>query len=244
MNIADKILQLKNDFDEVKEAGKQEQQDFFWDKIQQNGSLQNYSHVFAGAWRPSIFYPKYDMKCLRTDRMFTTFNNMGTTESPMDLVERLEECGVILDTSKATNISEMFSYANISHIGILNFTSTTSVTYIFQYATSLITIDKIILKNDGSQTFSSAFAGCSSLQNIVFEGVIGDNINFKSCPLSTASIVSIIEHLSDSKSATLTLKASAKESMSFPYTSPQTNATYNNWNELIATKSAWTISLI
>ena len=268
MNIADKILQLKNDFDEVSDFaykdgldvgesygyadgyddglmdGEQAQYDEFWDTLQRKGSLVNYSHAFAGVWIPTMFYPKYDMKCVRTDRMFSTFNNNIGSTYVMDLVERLNECGVILDTSKATNISEMFSYARISHIGILNFTSATSVTSVFTSAPDIITIDKIILKEDGSQTFTSAFTGCTGLENIVFEGVIGNNIDFKSCPLSTASIVSIIEHLSDSKSATLTLKATAKENMVFPYTSLQTNTTYNSWDELVATKSAWTISLI
>lgn len=244
MSIADKVLQLKTDFDEVHESGKQAQNDWFWDTLQRNGRNENYSCTFAGSWVPSMFYPKYDMNVLRCDYMFQTFANNYCWDESLDLVERLNECGVVLDTSKATVMSYMFAYARISHIGVLNCISTSALSYMFSSASAIITIDKIILKDDGSQTFSGAFTGCSSLENIVFEGVIGNNIDFKNCPLSTASIVSIIEHLSSTKSATLTLKASAKESMVFPYTSPQTNTTYNSWDELVATKSAWTISLL
>ena len=109
MNIADKVIQLKNDFDEVHESGKQEQHDEFWNKLQRNGKLENYSNVFAGAWLPSMFYPKYNMTPTRTDNMFGTFDNAYNMYEPvLDLVERLNECGVVLDTSKATNVNDTF----------------------------------------------------------------------------------------------------------------------------------------
>ena len=284
MSVANKVLQLKNDFDEVSntayrigysdgmndgndwyyndgyydgysdgeadgynqglDEGKQAQHDVFWDALQRNGKNVNYSNTFAGSWVPSMFYPKYDMNVTRSDYMFSVFANNNYWSEPLDLVERLNECDVILDTTNSSNLNQMFSYAKISHIGVLNCTSANGLPSTFHSAPVLVTIDKIVLKDDGSQTFSSTFTGCTGLENIVFEGVIGNSIDFKSCPLSTASIVSIIEHLTDSKSATITLNASAKDNMKFPYTSPQTNATYNSWDELIATKSAWTISLV
>ena len=222
MSIADKVLQLKNDFDEVKEVafiegnslgieegrnigyadgyreGYDKCESDFWDKLQRNGKLANYAYAFAGVWLPSMFYPKYDIKPTRCESMFVTFdNNYSMNEPILDLVERLNECGVVLDTSKATNINLMFSYAKISHIGVIDTTSATALSQTFSNGRAIITIDKLILKADGSQTFSSAFTNCVGLENIVIEGVIGRDIDFKSSPLTIESAKSVINALAD-----------------------------------------------
>ena len=244
MSIADKILQLKTDFDEVYDEGYSKSTSDFWDKKQRKGTLANYSYGFCGTWTNSMFYPKYNIEPTNCTGMFSTFNNNASTEPVMDLVQRLEECGVKLDTSKATTHASMFAYAKISHIGVIDTTSAAALSSVFSNARAVITIDKLILKADGSQTFSSTFTNCVGLKNVLIEGAIGTNIDFQHSPLSTKSIVNIIEHLHTTKSFTLTLKETAKQSMVFPYTSPETNVTYNSWDELIATRTNCTISLI
>ena len=73
------------------------------------------------------------------------------------------------------------------------------------------------------------------IEEVAFEGIIGQDIDFQSCPLNKASILSIVEHLSTTASGkTLTLKQTAVN-----------NAfTTQEWNTLIAPKSNWTISLV
>ena len=58
MNISEKILQLKQDFDDVYEAGKKDQYNEFWDSYQQNGNRVDYIYGF---YRLSCEYlhPKY-----------------------------------------------------------------------------------------------------------------------------------------------------------------------------------------
>jgi hypothetical protein len=84
------------------------------------------------------------------------------------------------------------------------------LTQTFQNSTNLVTINKLIV-TDGS-TYPSAFNGCSSLQNITFEGIIGQNISFaNSSKLTIESLRSIIDALkTTSATLTLTLHADAK----------------------------------
>lgn len=83
---------------------------------------------------------------------------------------------------------------------------------------NLHTIRKIIC-GYGSTTWNHSFLACSSLKNIVFEGFIARNMNFKDSPLTVASMKSIITHLENyagtnyEKTYTLTLKSSCKTAL-------------------------------
>lgn len=91
-------------------------------------------------------------------------------------------------------------------------------------------------------SFASWFTGCYSLETINFieDSVIANNIDFSPCPSLTAkSIVSIVEHLSDSVSGkTVTFKQSTINSADWSTTN------YTRWADLIAERSNWTISLV
>lgn len=211
--------------DAVYDKGKQDEYDAFWDAFQDNGNRDFYSYGFSGyGWTNENFKPKYP----------------------------------IITSANPNRANTMFQYAyNLTEImSPLYFYDTTSNST-FVNCRNLIKIGDDTgggIWTTRDRTFTSNFSSCSNLEEIRFidynekgeyvPSEIGNSIDFSPCPLlSTASIVNIIEHLSDSQSATLTLKKTAKESMTFPYTSPQTNTTYNSWDELVATKSAWTISL-
>ena len=112
--------------------------------------------------------------------------------------------------------------------------NTGQVFYVFQNASKLVTIRKLIVKN--TQGYSKYFDNCTSLQNIEFEGVISKNIDFQYSPLlSKASIENIVSCLSaTSTGTTLTLSQTAVD-----------NAfTTDEWNALIADKTNWTFSLV
>ena len=62
MDIAEKVLRQKKDFDDVYEAGRKAEYDAFWDVYQNNGSAKGYSYAFAGqAWKDAVYNPKYDI---------------------------------------------------------------------------------------------------------------------------------------------------------------------------------------
>lgn len=216
MSIADQILIAKADYDAVYEAGyakgkseggdttaayeqgvadgKQAEYDDFWDAVQVNGTRKAYAFVFAGAgWTEKNFKPKYDMRVANGQYMFRY------SQINADLVEILEKQGVVLDFSGVTNTDRIFADAKFTRIGVVDFSNVTTINTTFANTSTLVTVDKIILKDDGSNTFSTAFTNLNALENITFEGVIGKNgISFQwSNKLTHDSLVSIINALQD-----------------------------------------------
>jgi hypothetical protein len=104
----------------------------------------------------------------------------------------------------------------------------------------LETIEKVILKNDGSQTFNGAvFAYNYVLKNLTIEGTIGQNgFSVVDCKeLSKASIISIINALSTTTSGlTVTLSKTAVVNAFGSETSAE-------WVTLKNEKSNWTVAL-
>lgn len=258
MSIEELCLFFKNDFDEVYNSGKKISYDLFWDNFQKKGNRKSYEYAFI-SWHEKSFYPKYDIiigvnssgadesgSAVSTFRRFNS-NIINSVEqnTPVDLSQRFEDCGVIFNTSLVKAFTYTFSFSNISRIPVIDMSSASSMGYMcFYYSRNLETIDKIILKNDGSQTGNdNNFAGLGKLKNIIFEGVIGSNINFKDSPLLTkSSIISIINALSNEKGATLTLSQTAVNNAFGSIDSQE-------WIDLIISKSnnyngLWTITLV
>ena len=150
------------------------------------------------------------------------------------MVGILERNHVSINTSGATDLSYAFS-CNSAYLPEISAVSATNLTTLFGYNRSLVSVKKLILKSDGSQTFPSAFYNCTSLTNIEIEGVIGNNIDFKACPLNKASFESVINALSGTATdKTVTFNKTAKEAA----------FTTDEWSTLTATKSNWTFSLV
>jgi hypothetical protein len=75
------------------------------------------------------------------------------------------------------------------------------LSYAFNQAKKLKTIRKLIVKE--TTKYTSAFYGCTELENIAFEGVIGEAISFANSPLLSAeSVQNIIDHLGTVATAT------------------------------------------
>ena len=267
MTTAERLTQLKQDIDDVYsvayEKGKSEggdtegaynegynkAYDELWDGIQLGGTRTNYGGLFNGVyWNEISFRPKYDIIAKASgSTMFDRFGGMAnTTDKGIDLAKIFEDCGVELDTSKCTAINNLFYYARVSRVPTISAVGCTYVlTGVFAQCRHLETIDKFVLKDDGSNTFNNTFQQCIELKNIVIDGTIGQNgFNVQwSTKLSKDSITSIINALSSTTSGlTVTLSETAVNNMTFPFT--YKDVTYNSWEELIATKSNWTISLV
>lgn len=185
---------------QVYDKGKADMLSEFWDKWQDYGKRTNYQHGFAG-WTADMAYllkPKYDIKPKRAYMMF------ATNEALTDLPKWCTDCGIVLDFSQCNHFSFFLYSSTITHIGVFNTKSTTSIGSILSNANALVSVDKIILKTDGSQKSDSQAFNANNLENITFEGVIGNNIWFNTCTkLTTASLLSILTALSkDSTLAT------------------------------------------
>lgn len=98
----------------------------------------------------------------------------------------------------------MFCDARFTRIGVMDLTSMSNANSIFYGYRLGITIDKVIIKPDGSQTFANAFYDCGALENLTIEGVIGQNgFNVQwSTKLSHDSLMSILNALADKSTDT------------------------------------------
>ncbi len=235
--------QMASGVNEVYEAGKKSEYDAFWDSFQTYGQRVGYERAFyftcplvdskIPVWTDENFKPKYDIKP-QTSAQYM-FTNCGFT----DFKGSLEKQGVVFDTSKATNVSYMFSTCSqLTRLPVLDFSSVaTTITSVFEFCRKLESIDKLILKSTGAQTFSFPFNSCNSLKEIRIEGVIGQKFPINHSPLLSAeSTKSIITHLKDYAGTadeykyTVTFQASAFETLEASDEKPQSG---NTWAEYI-----------
>lgn len=158
-------------FDEGKQAAYNE----FWDNFQDNGNRVNYERAFSG-FTVETFKPKYDIKPTHVYGMF------WGCQMNIDLQAKLDELGIVLDFSNSgygNGSNYIFSGSKFTRIGVVNTTNWKSnVPQTFQNCSQLITIDKLILREDGAQAFTQTFTSCSKLENISIEGKIGQDCAF------------------------------------------------------------------
>jgi len=235
MSTAEKLTIIASNVQSVYNAGKAKELCDFWEDLQASGNRVNYDRAFAG-WTSQMsgyFTPKYSMTPTNAYMMFA--NNTALT----DLVQKFSELNISFDTSNCTYFSNFLFSSTITHVGIISTLSIASIASAFSHATLLQTIDKLILKQDGTQILNNTFDNCTELTQITIDGTIGQNVNFKwSTKLNAQSINSIITHLSDtSVDMTLTLPTTARSNYDSIYGT-------GSFDTFIASKSNWTISLI
>lgn len=218
------------------EQGKKSQYDEFWDAYQDYGKRTNYQSAFMRGWNEQNFKPKYDI------RIEGSASGMFDTNLYIrDVKAVLDKCGVVLDTSKATNLQYFLTSSNIEAFGVIDVTSLSSVNYVLYYCPKLVSVEKFVFKADGSQPINDAFYQLAILENLIVEGTIGQNgFNVQwSTKLSKASITSIINALSTTTSGlTVTISKTAINNAF------NGGSTGDEWLNLVATKNNWTISLI
>lgn len=231
MSIAEQLQTIAENVPKVYEAGQKSEYDLLWDAIQTNGAKVAYIHTFySPGWNDETFKPKYDMRPTNAEGMFRA---MRVT----DLKACLENSGVVLDTSACTNFEMMFYYGTYGHIPEIDTRSATALTSIFCGA-DVHTIDKWILKEDGTQTFNqNTFAECKNLENLVVEGVIGKNLlNFSHCTkLTHDSLLSILNALKDYSADT----SGEKHTITLGTTNL---AKLTDAEKAIATEKGWTLA--
>lgn len=131
---------------------------------------------------------------------------------------------------KPTSTNYPFRYCGATILPSVDFTNCPNLNYTYAYARNAVTIGTIILREDGTNTFTTTFTYCDVLENITFEGVIGSSVSFGRSPnLSSASIDNIIEHLADltgQSAQTITFHSTTAKNL----TTEQINAIGNkNW---------------
>lgn len=178
---------------EIYEKGSYEERVRFWDAFTTNQKRTDYSYGLYN-WDANAFYPTCDIGGSNMSRTFYMFNNSKT---PVDLIERCKECGVKLDFSRATSVSYCFgSTTGIRTIPTLDLSkmSTYSLEGFFNNSHNIRVIEKLIVTE--KTKYNNNCFNCKALEEIRFEGVIGNDIWFNYCTLlSKDSLLSIINAL-------------------------------------------------
>ena len=246
MSIADKFEVIADAvYDKGVSDGKQAGYDEFWDVVQDFGNRENYAYVFYH-WNCEYIRPKYKVipkagknnsyRCLHMccnnpslKKIEKEYFDLSQYESPTGYTS--ETSGNYYMFSACPNLEE------IEDVGMKPY---------YYYATfagcrKLHTIE--VIRSHENTTFNPmVFRECTALENIKIEGVIAKDISFYQSPnLSKTSIESIINHLSDTTGATLTLSKTAvnnafrinvDDASTFPEGSEYYNLRYSkaNWS--------------
>ncbi|MBQ7036139.1 MAG: hypothetical protein IJN74_01455 [Clostridia bacterium] len=236
MTPSEKLTQIAENVPKVYEAGKKSEYDAFWDSYQQNGNRKHYGVAFGGkGWNEHTLKPKYDIKPTSAYMMFYQLE----AGANIDLVKIEEECGITFDFSECTDFQYLAYTSGVLRFGIIDTRAKGAFAQFLGNSSTLHTVKKLILKDDGSQTISNAsWFLPNSLVNIEVEGKLGYSVRCVSANMTKASIASLINALYEgSAGQTLTLSKSA------------VNKTFGGvddeeWKSLVDTKPNWTISLI
>jgi hypothetical protein len=206
MSIAEKFEVIA---DEVYKKGKKDEYDKFWDNFQEYGNRTNYTNAFRGGYgfNNQNLYPKYDICPVGSaTQMFYGWSGYSENVRKINFKERMTECGVVLDTSQATNLTSAFAYFYSSELPTIDLTGlkeTSGLIFGDNYY-YLKSIEKIII-SETTPISTSWFRSDTGLENLTIEGTIAqNNFNVKDCKkLTVASLLSILTALSkDSSIAT------------------------------------------
>lgn len=250
MNITERILRAKADYDEVYDAGKQAEYDRFWDEFQQNGNRTVYWYGFSGfGWTPETLNPKYPIKIVDTTLnahyavgMFYRANGSagGNITKYIDFslladkfdFSQVQRATNLFDSAKFKNVIADLSsavYANSAFAGTWN-GGVVSVT---------LKVSEL-LQNVGSM-FGSALERITMMEGSVW----AVSISFSGCTkLDKASHISIINTLSSTTSGlTVTFsKTAVNNAFGIDVDDPTTYPEGSEWYELRNSRSNWTFA--
>ena len=192
MSIAEKLTAIAENQQKVYEAGKKTEYDAFWDVVWRNRS--NFNSAFCGyGWTDKTFKPPEN-----TTKKPSSSDSMFYRCQITDLEGLLAERNVVIDTSNSAYIDNFYAQSSVTHVPELSAKKAYSCSGIFNSCTNLVSVRKLICKEDGSLSFWNAFAGCANLEYIRFEGKIGKDPALSSCQkLSHDSLMSVLGALMD-----------------------------------------------
>lgn len=185
-------------FNRGHDAGKKAQWDHFWDVNQQNGTRKNYQYAYVGTgFDFRNFYPKYDIVVEGAFNQAFALWNIDADRHKGSLKQRLDECGVRMDLSGSTNLLQVFLYSKFTELPAIALPPSVNNRQIFGQCSDLHTIEKLIV-SEGTN-FDECFKNTVSLENIEFQGVIGQNgLDLSDCTrLSRESLLSLLACLKD-----------------------------------------------
>jgi len=171
------------------DLAKEEERLRYWDAITYGGKRENYAYAFSYGNYSGIdfikpIYPVTDAVCL--------FSRHKGPTLPTNI-----------DLSRIKGaITYLFYYTNLEEIYDVHLPVQSSYFQTFRGSTLLKKIE--IIRVNENTTFSATFHLCDSLEEVRFEGIIGNDIEFtESTRLTRETILHVIDHLKDFSSTNI-----------------------------------------
>ena len=253
-----KATQFPLEIESAKTAISERALNDMWASITQNNKREVYDRGFS-QWsiREETFRPPHTLRVGGvSSQMFynaVLHESLPEYESrPIDAQKYEDETGrPMFDTSLATRLDYFNNPGVFSTLGVIDVTRCTTSVSLTQFCSTNTFVDylrsiKKLLVSADTYFDTTMFRYCSGLTHCVFEGTIGKGgLNLSFCTsLDYESIMSIFRSLSSTTSGlTVTLSRTAVNK-AFE-TSPGANdgTTSQDWNDFVASRSNWTISL-
>lgn len=242
--------ELPEKINDVYEAGREIEHSRMWDVLQPNGNGEyNYNsrigYFGSGKYTFDNFYPEYDIRPVGdADYLFYDWG-YGYGNVDGSFIQRFKECGVMLDTSKATSMNNIFAYNKAIDFPTVDFSSAIGVqSGCFNACSSATKIEKIIVNENVG--FNNWFESCVNLEEVIFEGVIGQNgLDFSPCTkLSKASFMNNVIKLSPyTMGLSITFSLAAVKKAFETSEGANDGNTSDAWLTLCGRRDNWTISL-
>lgn len=229
MSIAEQITELKQDFDDVYEAGKEQESLEFWKAFTNNGNRTNYNYAFR-YWGWKVANPSVKIKFKAN--YHTLFNDSPTLET---IVPDNFDFSETPDVQVANTGAYYHTFSGCSKLKAIPDMDMPprGMYFTFNGCTLLERIERVQIREDTDM--QGAFGNLPSLKYIRFDGIIGLNIDLRSCVvLDRGSIENIIGCLSSNASNKTLYLSQAAVNQAF---------TAAEWSALEATKPNWNISL-
>ena len=222
------------------EEGKQSAWDDFWDIFQEGGARREYYHAFVRGWNANNFKPKYDIIIEGDARGVFQY---WRQEPIANIAEICREQGITLDFSGATNTNTAFRFCYSPDLPTLDLRNVMSMAEMFAFA-NIKRIEKIISSETTAWDTLKVFTYNTTIEHILFEGVIAKSIDAHTEPFDKETIVSLINTLSTTVSGKkCSLKKASVDKAFETSVGANDGSESAEWLALVATKSNWTISL-
>lgn len=194
MDISEKILRAKTDYDEVHAAGRQSEYNAFCDAMQRKGARIQYNYAFADTLLDEhTLNPKHIVQPETAEYMFS----MARANSPLTL--KADK----FDFSNCTSMKYAFGDRNcISTFELVDISKCTdagSLTNAFYDGYNTRVKKKINIKcSENSRFNTNMFGYCTELKDLSIDGTVGMSINLSwSEKLSLESAKNVLTALKD-----------------------------------------------
>lgn len=226
--------------------GYNQSEDDFWDGIQDGGNRTCYEYGFY-FWGNEYIRPKYKIVLSGGATTTSTANGKRSLQMFMNCRKLKIVEKEYFDFSQYNFVNNSSSYGNyavfrgcwsLEEVQDIGMMPTGMYYQTFRECPKLKKIE--IMRVEEATKFDNVFTGCSSLENIVIDGTIGqDGFDMSDCEkLSKESIISIVSALSENLTGpkTITLPSVA---MNKYFKSADGTVYTDEWMELIKPKANW-----